>query len=201
MRLSRWASATYNLFCWFHRVKGRIFPSLRKISAMLGCSERTVKRATAELVRLGMLWKTRRYRRSTEYSLTAPEGAQMAFEFAGAHMSVCGEGAGNLGAENPGPERAAPAGVNRPAPAYGSAGLGHHPGSDRFEPRPLGSNPGRCPTPCPHLGPTVVKPSLRLVRREISVPLVIFLKPVHARKPPRRQTALERASEKFLREG
>src|SRR6185369_12990053 len=55
--------------------------------------------------------------------------------------------------------------------------------------------------PCPHLGPTVVKPSLRSQRREVSVALVIFLKPVHARKPPRRQTALERASERFLREG
>ena len=62
-------SAVWNLLCWFKRKYGHIFPSLRTLSEMLGVSKRTIKRATAELVRLGLLLKERRYRRSSEYIL------------------------------------------------------------------------------------------------------------------------------------
>jgi len=194
--LSRWAIDVLNLFHWFRRVHGRIFPSVARIREMLGnrCCIRTIKRATRELVEAGKLWKTPRYRRSTEYSLTPPENAQMAFEFAG--VGVDGD---TLTRREQAPRGCLPVpqsrvvngGVNREATRNAWT-----------KPAQVGSEPARQHHACPRLVPPVVKPSLRSERREVFSPLVVFLTPVQARrKLPRRQTALERATEVFLREG
>lgn len=188
--LSRWAIDVLNLFHWFRRVHGRIFPSLARIRKMLlnRCSIRTIKRATRELELAGKIWKDRRYRRSTEYSLTPPEGAQMALEFAAEAMVA------------PTPDLLASPTSALPV-ACEKTGTVLVQGATCFNQRAAATR-SRENRQCPHLGPTVVKPSLRSQRREVSVPLVVFLRSVHAqRKPVRRQTAYERATERFLREG
>jgi len=71
--MSRWASAVYNLLCWFRRRFGRAFPSIAKMADMLGCSARTIKRATRELALAGRIVKNPRYRSSTFYEVIIHE--------------------------------------------------------------------------------------------------------------------------------
>jgi hypothetical protein len=157
--LSRWASAVYNLLCWFRRKFGQAFPSVAKLAEMLGCSPRTVKRATRELALAGRIWKNPRYRRSTVYSLTPPEGEQQVFEFAESPRRVEGwsnpmRGAQSLPEAIPAPER-----VCEPS-RIGSESHVRKPGGGR-----LNAGPSRLS--CPRLGPAVVNPSLRSQRREV----------------------------------
>jgi hypothetical protein len=178
------------LLRWCEKRWTHIAPSQEWLAAKLKWTLRTLQRTVAALKKAGLLLVIPRYKRSALYKLVHMRvNPQMSFEFAGL-----------LGDQQlpliPFVD-ALPVACAKPAYASGRDGCARAE-SRRSETVPEARPISRSGGPD---GGAEFKTSLRLVRREVSVPLVIFLKPVHARKPPRRQTALERASERFLREG
>lgn len=166
------------LLRWCEKRWTHIAPTQEWLAAKLKWTLRTLQRTVAALKKAGLLLVIPRYKRSALYKLVHMRAnPQMSFEFA---MG------GTLDSSDSPAASALPVACEKPAYASGRDGCARAE-SRRSETVPEARPISRSGGPD---GGAEFKTSLRLVRREVSVPLVIFLETVQ-RVLPKKQVRAE----------